>query len=119
MKLIYKAIFILGSILYQAFSLPIIYEPNNNQKQIHTNILEPAIVVTQGKPMPTNQPILYEPAEIAKLANSFIVPPPPPPGEPGPIITDTNIINDIMPAKFVLPDGKIIYTPKDIKPFIV
>ncbi len=97
MKFIYKVFLILGSLLAQVCSLPIIYEPHG-----------PAIVVTQGKP------IIYEPLEQTVGA---IVPPPPPPAPPGPI--DTNNIDDIMPAKFVLPDGNIIYTPKDIKPFIV
>ncbi len=94
MKFIYKVFLILGSLLSQVCSLPIIYDPQ-----------DPAIVVTQGKP------ILYEPLEQTVEA---IFPPPPPPAPPGPIET-----NDIMPAKFVLPDGNIIYTPKDIKPFIV
>ncbi len=97
-KIIYTTIIMLSSLLSQISSLPIY---SNHNKQIH---LDPAIVVTK----PTHEPILYEPLELA------IVPPSAPPAPPGPII-----LNDIMPAKFVLPDGSIIYTPKDSKPFII
>ncbi len=96
-KIIYAAIYILSS-LSQIYSLPIYV----NHKEIH---LDPAIVVTK----PMSEQYLYEPLEL-----SIIRPPIPPPSPPGPII-----LNDIMPAKFVLPDGSIIYTPKDSEPFII
>ncbi len=63
--------------------------------------LDPAIVVKQNKNNTTKE----------------IIPPPPPPAPPGPVLI--NNYDDIMPDKFVLPDGSIIYTPKDSEPFII
>ncbi len=97
MKFIYSIILVIGTLIFQAFTLPI----NNNIFD-----LGPAIVVKQHKP------ILYNPVENTTEIEPAIVPPPPPPAPPGPI-------DDIMPTKFVLPDGNILYTPKDIKPFII
>jgi hypothetical protein len=120
MKIIYSAILMIGAIIAQVCSLPIIYSPhntNNNNNQNQQIDIGPAIVVTRPhKPIlynPVNEnetiPILYD----ENTNNNGIVPPPPPPAPPGPLL------DDIMPAKFALPDGTIIYTSKDIKPFII
>ena len=119
MKNIYSAILMLGALIARINSLPIIYSPHGaitNQKQQQID-MGPAIVVTR----PTKPVILYKPTNENETETTpilyenepSIVPPPPPPAPPGPIL------DDIMPAKFVLPDGSIIYTPQDIKPFII
>lgn len=93
MKLIYSA-FLIINIFSSIFGLPI-YEPG------------PAIVIKQ------NKQIIFSPENETII--KAIVPPPPPPVPPGPI----NEINDIMPAKYITIDGIVIYTPRDITPFII
>ncbi len=101
MNIIYKTIFILGSLLSQVFTLPI-YAPHNNQ--IH---LDPAIVVTRPTNHPSSDPILYEPLEL-----SPVVVPQSPEGT-------RKLLENFQPRKVILSDGSIIYTPKDIKPFMI
>jgi hypothetical protein len=96
MKFIYGVILVIGSLISHINSSPI-YSPHN--KQIN---LDPAIVVT--KP---NKIILFNKDENSTKSLDIDITPPPP-----------NPINDIMPANFILPDGTILYTPKDSKPFI-
>jgi hypothetical protein len=106
MKIIYSAILMLGYLFGQIASIPIIYLPGPKE---NTN-LDPAIVVTR----PT-KPILY-----VNENDTAIVPPPPAP--PGPInfdeIEPVEILGPVMSDTFVLPDGQILYTPKDITPFL-
>ncbi len=105
MKFIYSVILIISTFLSRVNSLPII----NKYQHIDT---DPAIVVTRPNKQTNN--ILFNPVNetdpILFENEPAIVPPPPPPAPPGPIL---------MPAKFILPDGTIIYTPKDISPFII
>ncbi len=113
-----------GYLFGQITSTPIYSQ--NKQTKIDLN---PAIVVT--KP---SQPILYD-------NDQAIVPPPPPPAPPGPIdeiysVNDT-IIEPHFPeeaivppppppsppgplyTKIILPDGAVLYTPMDIRPFLI
>ena len=111
----------LGYLFGQITSTPIYSQ--NKQTKIDLN---PAIVVT--KP---SQPILYDndPAIISQppppgaideiysvndtiiephFSEEAIVPPPPPSAPPGPLYT-----------KIILPDGAVLYTPIDIRPFLI
>ncbi len=119
MNIIYKTIFILGSLLSQVFTLPI-YAPHNNQ--IH---LDPAIVVTRPTNHPSSDPILYEPLELSPV----VVQPSDPilyePLELSPVVVPQSpegtrkLLENFQPRKVILSDGSIIYTPKDIKPFMI
>ncbi len=71
----------LGTLLSQVCSLPIIY--SSHDKQVH---LDPAVVVKKVLPV---KPILYNSSSFNK---SDIVPPPPPPPEP--------IYDDLMPTRW-------------------
>jgi hypothetical protein len=128
MKIISSAILLFGFIfifnqITSSFGMPIIYSPHHSKEHNQNQNLDPAIVVT--KP---SKPIA-------------IVPPPPssPSPPPGPIDIpdetnknnknnenaaisidiDDNKNDKDLPTRLVLPDGKIIYTPLNIAPFIV
>ncbi len=108
MKFLYSIALILGTLLGRINSIPIIYEPQDTNTNINTN-LDPAIVVT--RPPSTETPLILYDSEGA------IVPPPPPPAPPGPIFSVYEY-NETH-SKLVLPSGEIIYTPLDIIPFLM
>jgi hypothetical protein len=91
MKLIYSLMIIIGTILNQINSLPIYSKHITNQNPVNPN-LDPAIVVTRP-----SKPIILVDQQLTTIP----------------------IDDVIMPAKLILPSGEIIYTPQDIKPFIV
>ena len=110
MKMIYSLIIIIGSILHQCTSLPIYSNHNTNHESSN---LDPAIVVTRPhKPIITpesnNTGLIYE---KENTTNPIILS-----EDQSQTITADDII---MPAKLILPSGEIIYTPQDIKPFII
>ena len=106
MKFLYSIALIFGTLFGRINSIPIIYEPQDTNT--NTN-LDPAIVVT--RPPSTETPLILYDSEGA------IVPPPPPPAPPGPIFSVYE--HNETHAKLVLPSGEIIYTPLDIRPFII
>ena len=118
MKIISSAILLFGFIfifnqITSSFGMPIIYSPHHSKEHNQNQNLDPAIVVTKpSKPIaivpPPPGPIDIPDETNKNNENAAIS-----------IDIDDNTNDKDLPTRLVLPDGKIIYTPLNIAPFIV